>query len=236
HLRGEVGGQDSTLRPTTWLLPNPPIDSPVTGTPYSERSTFQDAVMMSKRVLVILGHPSTDSFCGALTETYVKAATRAGHDVRLLRLDALRFDPVLHDGYKQVQLLEPDLLKAQADITWAEHLAFVYPIWWGGIPALMKGFFDRIFLPGFAFKYREGKAFPDKLLKGRTAHLLVTMDTPPWYYKWVSRMPGLHQMRKTTLEFCGIKPLKTLTFGPVLGSDTAQREVWLKQAEAIAGR
>ncbi|WP_053135858.1 NAD(P)H-dependent oxidoreductase [Pseudomonas sp. MIACH] len=192
--------------------------------------------MMSKRVLVILGHPSTDSFCGALTDTYVKAATDAGYDVRVLRLDALRFDPVLHDGYKQVQLLEPDLLKAQADITWAEHLAFVYPIWWGGIPALMKGFLDRVFLPGFAFKYREGKAFPDKLLKGRTAHLLVTMDTPPWYFKWVYRMPGLHQMRKTTLEFCGIKPLKTLTFGPILGSGASQREAWLKQAQAIAGR
>ncbi|VVM82396.1 hypothetical protein PS664_02352 [Pseudomonas fluorescens] len=191
---------------------------------------------MSKRVLVILGHPSNDSFCGALADTYVRAATQVGHEVRLLRLDALGFDPVLHEGYQQVQPLEPDLLKAQADITWAEHLAFVYPIWWGGIPALMKGFFDRTFLSGFAFKYREGKAFPDKLLKGRTAHLLVTMDTPPWYYKWIYHMPGLHQVRKTTLAFCGIKPLKTLTFGPLLGSAPAQREAWLKQARAIAGR
>jgi putative NADPH-quinone reductase len=192
--------------------------------------------MMSKRVLVILGHPSNDSFCGALADTYVRAATQAGHEVRLLRLDALGFDPVLHEGYQQVQPLEPDLLKAQADITWAEHLVFVYPIWWGGIPALMKGFFDRTFLSGFAFKYREGKAFPDKLLKGRTAHLLVTMDTPPWYYKWIYHMPGLHQVRKTTLAFCGIKPLKTLTFGPLLGSVPAQREAWLKQTRAIAGR
>jgi putative NADPH-quinone reductase len=119
---------------------------------------------MSKRMLVILGHPSTDSFCGALSETYVQAAKDAGHDVRLLRLDALDFDPVLHHGYNTIQPLEPELLQAQADITWAEHLTFVYPIWWGGIPALMKGFLDRIFLPGFAFKYREGKAFPDKLL------------------------------------------------------------------------
>jgi putative NADPH-quinone reductase len=90
------------------------------------------------------------------------------------------------------------LINAQNDITWAEHLTLVYPIWWGGIPALLKGFFDRVFLPGFAFKYRKGSPFPDKLLKGRTAHLLVTMDTPPWYYRWVYRMPGLHQMRKTT--------------------------------------
>ena len=100
----------------------------------------------------------------------------------------------------------------------------------------MKGFFDRILLPGFAFKYRQGKAFPDKLLNGRSAHLLVTMDTPPWYYKWIYRMPGLHQMRKTTLAFCGIKPLATLTFGPILGATPTQRATWLQQARTLATR
>ena len=189
---------------------------------------------MSKRILVILGHPSHDSFCGALAERYVQAAKDAGHQVRELRLGALSFDPILREGYRQVQPLEADLLQAQADITWAEHLTFVYPIWWGAIPALLKGFFDRVFLPGFAFKYRPGKAFPEQLLRGRSADLLVTMDTPPWYYRWVYRMPGLHQMRKTTLAFCGIQPRKTLTFGPILGSTERQRETWLKQAQAIA--
>ena len=189
---------------------------------------------MSKRILVILGHPSHDSFCGALTERYVQAAKDAGHQVRELRLGSLDFDPILREGYRQVQPLEADLLQAQADITWAEHLTFVYPIWWGAIPALLKGFFDRVFLPGFAFKYRPGKAFPEQLLRGRSADLLVTMDTPPWYYRWVYRMPGLHQMRKTTLAFCGIQPRKTLTFGPILGSTERQRETWLKQAQAIA--
>ncbi|SDT26709.1 Putative NADPH-quinone reductase (modulator of drug activity B) [Pseudomonas asplenii] len=192
--------------------------------------------MMSKRVLVILGHPSAESFCGALAERYAETARNAGHEVRVLRLGTLDFDPVLHEGYRQVQPLEADLLQAQTDITWAEHMAWVYPIWWGGIPALMKGFFDRTFLPGFAFRYRQGKAFPDQLLKGRTADLLVTMDTPPWYFKWVYRMPGLHQVRKTTLQFCGIRPMKTLMFGPLLGSSDLQRNTWLRQTEAIARR
>ncbi len=189
---------------------------------------------MSKRVLVVLGHPSSESFCAALTESYVEAARSAGHDVRVLRLDALSFDPVLRSGYRQAQPLEPDLLRAQADIIWAEHLAFIYPIWWGGIPALMKGFFDRVLLPGFAFQYRAGKAFPEQLLKGRTAHLLVTMDTPPWYYRWVYRMPGLHQVRKTTLQFCGIRTLRTLMFGPLLGSSAQRRGAWLELARGIA--
>ena len=191
---------------------------------------------MSKRVLIILGHPSIDSFCGAIATRYFEAATQAGCEVRIVQLGALNFDPVLHEGYNQIQTLEQDLLDAQADIMWAEHLVFVFPLWWGGVPALLKGFIDRTFLPGFAFKYRQGKVFPDKLLIGRTAHLLVAMDTAPWYYKWVYWMPGLHQMRKHTLAFCGIKPLTTLMFGPVLTSTTTQRQRWLQQAMALARR
>ncbi|AJO76433.1 NAD(P)H-dependent oxidoreductase [Pseudomonas sp. MRSN 12121] len=188
---------------------------------------------MGKRILVILGHPSSASFCGALSERYVAAAQQAGHEVRQLRLGNLSFDPVLHEGYRQVQPLETDLRQAQADINWAEHLTLVYPIWWGGVPALLKGFFDRVLLPGFAFRYHPGKAFPEPLLKGRTAHLLVTMDTPPWYYRWVYRMPGLHQVRKTTLAFCGIRPLKTLTFGPILDAPAQRQQAWLEQAAAL---
>ena len=188
---------------------------------------------MTRRILLILGHPASTSFCYALASAYRESASRAGHEVRTLYLGELSFDPVLHHGYAQVQALEPDLLMAQSDILWADHLTFIFPIWWGGIPALMKGFIDRVFLPGFAFKYRKGKAFPDKLLKGRTAHLLVALDTPPWYYRWFYHMPGLHQMRKTTLELCGIRPIKTIMFGPVLGSTAAQRDKWLKKAGTL---
>ncbi|MFL1546509.1 NAD(P)H-dependent oxidoreductase [Pseudomonas sp. O39] len=191
---------------------------------------------MHQRILVILGHPSTTSLCSALAEAYIHSAKVAGHPVRVLSLGDLTFDPVLHHGYTQIQALEPDLLSAQSDILWATHLAFVFPIWWGGIPALLKGFIDRIFLPGFAFKYREGKLFPDKLLLGRTAHLLVTLDTPPWYYRWFYRMPGIHQLRSATLAFCGIQPIKTLLFGPVLGSTPAQRAKWLTQAGGLMGK
>ncbi|RBJ84270.1 flavodoxin family protein [Pseudomonas sp. MWU12-2534b] len=189
---------------------------------------------MSKRILVILGHPSRNSLCAALSERYLKAAQEAGHEVRQLRLGDLRFDPVLREGYRQIQPLEEDLRQAQADILWAEHLTWVFPIWWGGIPALMKGFLDRVLLPGFAFKYRPGKAFPEQLLKGRTAHLMVTMDTPPWYFRWFYRMPGLQQMRRTTLAFCGIKPLRTLTFGPVLDASEERKADWLLQAQYLA--
>ncbi len=191
---------------------------------------------MGKKILVVLGHPSNDSFCSALADTYVAAAKADGHEVQLLRLASLNFDAILHYSKAHQQAMEPDLLAAQGSIEWAQHLTFVYPIWWGGAPALLKGFIDRVFLSGFAFKFHAGSAYPEQLLKGRSAHLLVTMDTPPWYFRWIYRMPGIHEMRKTTLEFCGIKPVKVLTFGPMSGSQEQQREDWLTKARLLAGQ
>ena len=187
---------------------------------------------MSSRILVILGHPTNDSFCGALANSYVEGAKAAGNEVQLISLGTLSFDPVLHKGYATIQELEPDLVTAKTAITWAQHIVFVYPIWWGAMPALLKGFFDRVFLPGFAFKYRDGSVFWDRLLSGRSAHLIVTMDTPPWYFRWVYRMPGHNQMKRTILEFRGIKPVTVSSIGPIKGSSQQRREKWLSQANA----
>lgn len=189
---------------------------------------------MGKRVAVIVGHPAADSWCGALADSYAAAARAGGHEVRMVHLAQLDFDPNLHEGYRQIQALEPDLLAAQATVAWAEHVVIAYPIWWGSVPALLKGFLDRILLPGFAFKYRPGKAFPEQLLRGRSAQLLVSMDTPPWYFRWVYRMPGVVQLKKTTLEFCGIAPVKVAAFGPLISSSSAQRASWLVKAARLA--
>jgi len=186
---------------------------------------------MTKRILIILGHPESGSFCGALADAYENAAKAAGHEVRRIDLGRLVFDPVLHKGYAEIQPLEPDLLDAQAAIQHADHLVFVYPIWWGGPPALLKGFFDRMLLPGFAFRFKDATSSSwERLLSKRSARLLVTMDTPPWYYRWVYRMPGHNQMKRNILDFCGIKPVSISEFGPVKGSSPGQRRKWLEEA------
>ncbi len=187
-----------------------------------------------KKILVILGHPRQDSLCGALAAGYGEAARAAGAEVRELALADLAFDPVLHAGYRAEQAPEADLAAAQEAILWADHLAFVYPTWWGGLPALLKGFIERVFLPGFAFSYRKDSPWWDRLLAGRSARLLVTMDTPPWYYRWFYRMPGHNQMRRTILEFCGIKPVRIAQFGPVKTSSPAQRDKWLEAVRRAA--
>ncbi len=191
---------------------------------------------MKRNILVILGHPDSDSFCGVLARTYADQAGQAGAEVRTLALGDIRFDPVLWKGYHRIQELEPDLVAAQALITWAQHLVFIYPTWWGALPALMKGFFDRVFLPGFAFKYRKDSPWWDKLLAGRSAHLIVTMDTPCWYYRWIYGQPGHREMKRTILGFCGIGPIRITEFGPVRHATAPQREKWIAKVKTLGSQ
>ena len=191
---------------------------------------------MAKRILIIQGHPASDSLCAGLASAYAEGAHAAGAEVRWLRLGEMDFDPLLHAGYRDAQPLEPDLVAAQAAMVWAEHLVWVYPVWWGAMPALLKGFIDRVLLPGYAFKYRKGSSLWDKLLAGRSAELLVTMDSPPWYFRWVTRMPGHHQMKKAILEFCGIRPVRVHSFGPVRSASTERLAQWVEKARQLGQR
>ncbi len=188
---------------------------------------------MSKRILVIQGNPIADSYGEALAQSYVKGAEGAGAEVRLLQLSALEFNPNLSGGYRNKLALEPDLIQAQEWIKWAEHLVFVFPIWWGSLPALMKGFIDRTFMPGFAFKYQKGKPLPDKLLKGRTARLISTMDGPHWYYRLVQGQPGHRMMKDSTLHLCGVKPVRATTIDLMNKRTDQQRNEWLSKIEQL---
>jgi NAD(P)H dehydrogenase (quinone) len=185
----------------------------------------------ARKILLILGHPRRDSFCAGLADAYAQGASGAGHELRRYDLGELQFNVVLDGRYRQAeQTLEPILIELQQAIRWADHLVFVYPTWWGVMPALLKGFFDRAFLPGFAFKYRKGSKLWDRLLSGRSARALVTMDSPPWYYRWVKGAPGHVQLRSSILGFAGIKPVQIHSIGPIRGSKPAQREQWLARA------
>jgi putative NADPH-quinone reductase len=186
-----------------------------------------------KKILLINGHPDKESFCFALAESYKKGADAAGAECKLVNLIDLKFNPILTYGYRMVSELEPDLLQMQRDITNATHLVLVYPNWWGTYPALLKGFIDRVFLPNFAFKYLENSPLPAKLLKGKTARIIVTMDTPKWYYWLINRRPGHNSMKKAILEFCGISPVKISAFSGIRTSSETTRKKWLAEVEEL---
>jgi NAD(P)H dehydrogenase (quinone) len=182
---------------------------------------------MPKKILVIFGQPQRKSYGGALAQAYVAGAREAGAEVKELYLGDLWFNPVDTTSLAHLAELEPDLVLAQEAITWADHLVFIYPIWWGTIPALLKGFIERVFLPGFAVNFRDNSPLWDKLLKGRSARLIVTLNTPSWVYRWYFGRPGHNTMKKTILEFCGIKPVRITEIGPIRGSTEVKRQQWL---------
>ncbi|KKR20829.1 MAG: NAD(P)H dehydrogenase (Quinone):NADPH-dependent FMN reductase [Parcubacteria group bacterium GW2011_GWE2_39_37] len=182
-----------------------------------------------KKILIINGNPHKESFCYGLAAAYEKGAKNAGAEVKRINLADLKFDPILHEGYHIIQPLEPDLLTAQEAIKWSDHLVFVFPVWWMAPPALMKGFFDRIFLPGFAFKYHQGYPFLEKLLKGRSARLIVTMDSHPLLNLLLYRTNGYKALAKGALGFCGIRPVKKTVFGLVKYlSETKRKKIILR--------
>lgn len=186
-----------------------------------------------KKILIINGHPDKESFCFALAESYKKGADTNGTDCKLVHLIDLKFNPILTYGYRVVSELEPDLLQMQKDIQEANHIVMVYPNWWGTYPALLKGFIDRVFLPNFAFKYLEKSPLPAKLLKGKTARLIITIDTPKWYYWLINKSPGHNSMKIGILEFSGIKPVKISSFAIVKSSTEAKRKQWLDEVEKL---
>jgi len=186
-----------------------------------------------KKVLIINGHPDKQSFCSALASNYKLGAEQSRAKCDVVNLIDLDFDPILKYGYRKRTELEPDLVRVWNLIKEADHLVFVYPIWWGTQPALLKGFIDRLFLPNFAFRYRENSMFWDKLLKGKSARLIVTMDTPKWYYLFFYRSPGHNAMKKGTLNFCGVHPVKITTFTPLKNSTIEKRMKWLEQISRL---
>ncbi|MEA3479782.1 MAG: NAD(P)H-dependent oxidoreductase [Bacteroidota bacterium] len=188
---------------------------------------------MKKNILIINGHPDKDSLCYELAKRYQIGTEKSNTIAKLINLVDLEFTPILKHGYNKRTELEPDLVNIQTEINKADHLVFVYPNWWGTYPALLKGFIDRVFLPKFAFEYQEESPFPKKLLNGKTARLIVTMDTPTWYYSLFYRKPGHNSMRKSILHFCGVKPVKISAFGPVKSSNDEKQKNWLDKVEKL---
>ncbi len=186
-----------------------------------------------KRVLVINGHPDRQSFCHSLAEKYKAGAELSGTECTVAHLTDLEFTPVLQYGYRKRTELEPDLLEMWELIIKANHLVFVYPNWWGAYPALLKGFIDRLFLPGFAYEPQEKSALPKGLLKGKSARLIVTSDTPNWYYALMQRRPGHNSMKRSILGFCGVKPVRITTLVGVTESTDTQRKLWHEKVEEL---
>ncbi|MCF7910520.1 NAD(P)H-dependent oxidoreductase [Candidatus Pacearchaeota archaeon] len=195
--------------------------------------------MKSKKILVIIGHPSKKSLNKAIADKYVFGVRKSGGNINIKRINLydLKFDLVLHEGYNKIQELEPDLEDSWEKIKWAEHIVFIFPIWWGTMPALMKGFIDRVFLPGYAFTDVGESGFPKKrLLKGKTSSLIITGGGPRWLYFLFGNFFTL-PFTLAILRFVGLKPKNTKCFGGIQKNISKKRiEKILEKAEKYGSK
>ena len=193
--------------------------------------------MSSKRnILVVLGHPNSDSYCQALFDTYVGALNRDSSEVATLELGRLDFDPVLRHGYQRRMEPDPVIERSQELVKWADHIVFIFPCWWEAVPSLLKGWLDRVFTPGFAYEHENIRL--TGLLTGRTASVIATYDGPPWWFWLRGTAPSRH-LKITILAGSGIKVTRILEQGGMRdGTEKgiAQRQRFLRKVAAIAGK
>lgn len=186
--------------------------------------------MKPKKIYLLLGHPDKNGISGAFADAYEAGAKAAGHEVRRHNIGEMHFDPVLHKGYRAMQELEPDLKAFQENVHWADHFVVIHPVWWVGMPAVLKGLFDRAWLPGSAFRYMKlpsGKRTPlwHRLYRGKTARIILASGTLPLL---VRLLPGNvnAQLRWGILWFAGFR-VRTTWYGPSENVPDARRTRWI---------
>lgn len=187
---------------------------------------------MSK-VMIVVGHPQRATFCEALGRAYEKGARAAGHESRLFLLADLSFDPILHDGYHKVQTLEPALHEAYTALAGCDHLVVIFPLWCGDMPALLKGFIERILQPDLIARENTESAMNWNIFTGKSARIVMTMGMPVSIYRWWYRGHALKLLKRNILQFIGIAPVRDTLYGMIGTSKPAQRERWLAEVEAL---
>lgn len=195
--------------------------------------------MTSKKIYLLLGHPDREGMCRNIADEYEKAARDAGHTVERQNIGDMQFDPILHRGYRAIQELEPDLKRFEELVKWCDHFVVVHPVWWVGMPAILKGLFDRAWLPGSAFRYMKMKSGKNSLMwhrlyRGKTARIIITSGTPPWL---VRLLPGNvnSQLKWGILWFAGFST-STTWFGPAENVTDACKEKWLSKIRRLGAK
>jgi len=188
------------------------------------------------QLAIIQGHPDSAGghLCHALADAYAQGACQGGHTVTRIDVATLDF-PWLHtkEAFETGPL--PDVLRpAQEAIGQADHLCFVYPLWHGTLPAILKAFLEQVFRPGFAFAV-GGRTWR-RPLKGKSARIVVTMGMPVLLYRWYFGAHGLKSLERSVLGFCGIDPIRESLFGMIEAASAAKRVGWLETMRRLGGQ
>lgn len=185
-----------------------------------------------KKIFILHGDPNPESLSGMLAHEYEKGAKEAGYEVKITHLGNLQFDPILHKGYRVIQELEPDLKQIQEDMKWANHIVFTYSVWWDNMPSLMKGMFDRMWIPGFAFHFRKRHMGWLRELKGRSARVIMTSGSYPVFIRMLYSDPS-KTLKRPILWFAGISPIRVTWLGPANNAKPERVNKWKSKAYGL---
>ena len=190
---------------------------------------------MTRHILILNGHPAKTSLSSYLASVYAEAALRAGYHVKHMNIRDMNFDLDFgFGGYRETKPLEPDLELFLSNLEWSDHFVLLTPMWWGGVPAKLKGLFDRALLPGRAFDTRKKQGgFPAPMLKGRSSRVILTSDTFDWYFKWVYHRSLWIQLKNQILGFIGLGPNKLTHFAAASHPSKNQVEKWESRVMAL---
>jgi len=188
--------------------------------------------------LVVYSHPNPKSFNHAILETLVDRLKEKGQEVRVRDLYSMSFDPVLKASdldLMQQGITPMDIKMEQEHVRWAEVMTFLCPVWWGGVTANLRGYFDRIFSLGFAYTYT--KDGPQALLKGKKAYLINTLGAPSAEYERTGMFKSMKQtIDEVIFDFCGVTVVGHTYFGSVGSCSDAERKAMLVDVKKIADR
>lgn len=188
-------------------------------------------------IAIIQGHPIPGSghFCHALAEAYAEGAFAGGHQVRVISVADLDF-PLLRSKADWDMALPPAVIaEAQRTLAWAEHLVIIYPLWLGGMPALLKGFLEQVLRPAFMTGDREGASWKS-VLKGRSSRIVITMGMPAFAYRWYFGAHSLKSLKRSILSLVGIGPNRHTLIGMIEGMGDGKRAAWIEAMRRLGMR
>lgn len=188
------------------------------------------------KTLIIYNHPYKESYNHAILESVIKGIKKAHGDYEVIDLDKENFNPVMTSadllGFIKHQAVDPMAISYAEKIRKADHLVFIFPIWWELMPAMLKGFIDKVIYPGLTYDYKEnGLSMSSRLEKLKFTTVITTMNTPKIMYKFTYGNAVKKALIKGTFKKTGMKNIKWISLNMVKMSTAQKRQKWLKNIE-----
>jgi len=184
------------------------------------------------RIAIVVGNSMDGSFSEALALAYKRGAESSGHEARVFVLARMTFDAVLREGYRRPQPLEPDLVAARDALLACDHIVLVFPLWCGDMPAILKGFIERVLQPDL-LRFQSGGKTDWKVFAGKSARVIMTMGMPGLLYRWYYGAHALKLLKRNILHFIGVTPVRSTVYGMVEAAGQEKRQQWLREVEAL---